>query len=147
MSGASGPFRPIGYWVKTLDATIDEVLDVELASQRLDRRDWQVLNLLTAADSLTCDETSAALAVFDRGGASVAAALQHLVATGWVVEQAQRFSLSEEGRRRWPTVSALGHRIRKRLMIGISPEEYRSTVATLQRMAHNLGGDVDSAVE
>src|SRR5688500_17208152 len=36
--------RPIGYWVKRLDAALETHLDSTLGRLRLSRRQWQVLN-------------------------------------------------------------------------------------------------------
>jgi hypothetical protein len=40
--------RPIGYWVKRLDAALETHLDSTLARLRLSRRQWQVLNTLSS---------------------------------------------------------------------------------------------------
>ena len=40
--------RPIGYWVKRLDAALESHLDSTLARLHLSRRQWQVLNTLSS---------------------------------------------------------------------------------------------------
>ncbi|MDP9984756.1 hypothetical protein J2W14_004183 [Pseudarthrobacter oxydans] len=40
--------RPIGYWVKRLDAALEAQLDSTLARLHLTRRQWQVLSALSS---------------------------------------------------------------------------------------------------
>jgi hypothetical protein len=41
--------KPIGYWLKTLDRLIDEYFDRAPADQGVQRRHWQILNILQAS--------------------------------------------------------------------------------------------------
>src|SRR6266516_4356607 len=38
--------KPIGYWLKTLDLLIDENFDHALAAEGVQRRHWQILNIV-----------------------------------------------------------------------------------------------------
>jgi hypothetical protein len=45
--------KPIGYWPTTLDRLIDEYFDRALADQGVQRRHWQILNILQASPAPT----------------------------------------------------------------------------------------------
>ncbi|MEU7531260.1 MarR family transcriptional regulator [Saccharothrix sp. NPDC042600] len=108
--------KPIGYWLKHLDALIDAAFDNALAATDLTRRHWQLLNEARAGalpdDPLVPD----------------------LVERGWVADG----RLTEAGEQ---TVHATASRVdgvRTTLMTGLTAEDYAATIATLEKMAANL---------
>ncbi|MEO6088324.1 MAG: MarR family transcriptional regulator, partial [Umezawaea sp.] len=68
--------KPIGYWLKHLDELIDTAFEAALGD--VQRREWQVLNVLAVGET---DEAGvvAALRPFSLEGA-----LERLVGQGWV---------------------------------------------------------------
>lgn len=134
--------RPIGYWVKQLDRLLDERLDATLATDGLTRRHWQVLNVLHggAATSAEVDEALQPFLTDDRPTA--APLLDDLRRSGWVTGAGggpYRLAPGRAG-----DFAALRERVgadRCAVAAGVSPGEYRTTVATLARMAANLAGD------
>ena len=153
--------RPIGYWLKALDRLIDARLAEALAGAGLNRRQWQLLNVLGRAPS-TEEELGAAVAPFlepplppagparlepaapagrPRPVDDVLAQLAPLVASGDVQHQTGGpYALTEPGRSRLAQVRAAVDRTRGQLVEGLGPGDYERTVATLQRMAANLEG-------
>ncbi|TQS40962.1 MarR family transcriptional regulator [Cryptosporangium phraense] len=121
--------RPIGYWVKSVDRLIDESFDRALGARGVGRRHWQVLNLLAEAPRSE-DALEASLAPFGLGSA-----LADLTRLGWVQGSYALTTLGEDalaGLRE--EVGAL----RRRTTDGLSDDDYRTTVATLQRITENL---------
>ncbi len=126
--------KPIGYWLKELDRRIEATLDRALAEDGVNRRQWQVMNVLGPAPAARA-EVLEALRPFGETGE----ALDELVARGWALRDADaRVALSAEGER---VKGALLERIKElRMSIadGVTPEQYNTTIDTLEKMAANL---------
>jgi DNA-binding MarR family transcriptional regulator len=129
--------KPIGWWVKRLDALLEQVLDRALAGDGLTRRHWQVLHSLS---SMAMYE-SRLPAVLEPFGAPVdfGPVVGDLVARGWVTR-------GDDGRLFHSDVGQAAHRrlfdrvsrLRGAVTEGLSAEEYERTVAALERMAGNV---------
>ena len=76
--------RPIGWWVRRLDALLEEAVDAVVTGEGLTRRHWQVLHSLATG---TEQEADVAAALEDFAG-DVDAVVSDLVARGWVVRLA-----------------------------------------------------------
>ncbi|QJW35930.1 MarR family transcriptional regulator [Cellulosimicrobium protaetiae] len=136
------PERPIGYWLKLVDRLIDENLDGVFQHSGLTRRHWQVLN--TIRDGVS--ETTAIDGVLSpfTGGASgataaVAAEVDDLVRRGWVARSDAGLAVTVAGNHAYHDLLDAVSLSRERVAEGVSREEYAQTVATLERMARNLG--------
>ncbi|MEU8826321.1 winged helix DNA-binding protein [Streptomyces sp. NPDC048636] len=135
--------KPIGYWLKRLDALIDADFSRVLAGSGLTRRHWQVMNSLTAGPCRT-DELSAALLPFwGEGAITLDEVLASLRERGWVMAEGAEGGgggwvltpLGAEGR---AEVAGRVHDTRRRLMDGVTAGQYLETVRVLSRMAANL---------
>ena len=126
--------RPIGYWVKNLDRLLEQSLDQTLASRGIGRRHWQTLNLLAEAPR-TVAEAGAELAPFLDPG-DMAGVLADLERLGWAA--GPRYALTRTGSAALESLRGEVARVRRRATDGLSEDNYRTTVATLRRMAENL---------
>lgn len=134
------PRRPIGYWLKHLDGLIEDHFQQALAVEGVDRRQWQLLNTLAAAPA-DRQQLAAAVAPFlsdDPDGA--ARALAALLTRGWLEEHDGRFSMTPAGAAAHRRLRDRASSSRASILAGITPEQYRSVVATLEQMAANLSG-------
>ncbi len=123
--------KPIGWWVKQLDRTLEQSLDAALAGQGLTRREWQLLSLAARGG------TTAELAPFlDRAAAD--ALVDVLAGRGWVRTDAGALVLTEQGAAVRDRATTEVQAQRRRSMTGIEPAEYAATVDVLRRMAANL---------
>jgi hypothetical protein len=130
--------RPIGYWLKKLDRLIDTQFELQLSTARLSRRQWQLLNLLEN-NPRSVPELEAELEPFLQGGAQeMRDALAGLVTRGWAESRDNIVNLTASGRAQFEIVKATAAEVRQTLMSGIPPEEYRTTIDVLARMAANL---------
>ncbi|MCB7136995.1 MarR family winged helix-turn-helix transcriptional regulator [Cellulosimicrobium marinum] len=136
--------RPIGYWLKLVDRLIDENVDGVFHHSGLTRRHWQVLNTIrdgvseeTAVDGVLSPFTGAGAP----GGqaAAVTAEVDDLVRRGWVARGDAGLHVTVAGNHAYHDLLDAVSRTREQVAEGISPEQYATTVATLQRMARNLG--------
>jgi len=130
--------RPIGYWLKKLDRLIDTQFELQLSTARLSRRQWQLLNLLEN-NPRSVPALEAELEPFLQGVAQeLSDALAGLVTRGWAESRDNIVNLTETGRAQFEIVKATAAEVRQTLMRGIPPEEYRTTIDVLARLAANL---------
>ena len=130
--------RPIGYWLKKLDRLIDTQFELQLSTARLSRRQWQLLNLLEN-NPRSVPELEAELEPFlQRVAQELSDALAGLVTRGWAESRDNIVNLTDTGRAQFEIVKATAAEVRQTLMRGIPPEEYRTTIDVLARMAANL---------
>ncbi|MFC0005604.1 MarR family winged helix-turn-helix transcriptional regulator [Micromonospora siamensis] len=130
--------KPIGYWLKHLHNLLDEQFDVTLGQLDLDRRQWQLLNLL-AGGTRSRGELEQALAPFWTDGVpQLDAAVDGLVARGWLAGEGDALTLTAEGRAGHRTAAERVGETRRLLTRGLTPEEYAATVRVLSVMAGNL---------
>jgi DNA-binding MarR family transcriptional regulator len=130
--------RPIGYWLKKLDRLIDTQFELQLSTARLSRRQWQLLNLLEN-NPRSVPELEAELEPFLKGAAAeLSDAVAGLVTRGWAESTDNIVNLTEIGQQQFEIAKATAAELRQSMMRGISPEEYRTTIDKLARMAANL---------
>ncbi|MEV3977917.1 MarR family transcriptional regulator [Nonomuraea sp. NPDC049758] len=115
--------RPIGYWVKHLDNLLENAMGQALATHGASRREWQLLHATAQG------ENAAVLAPFE----GVEEAVQSLTSRGWLADG----RLTGEGRAVHTAVSERVTRFRQQVTQGVSPQEYRTAVEVLRRMAAN----------
>ena len=126
--------RPIGWWVKHLDALLEDVVDGAVAGEGLTRRHWQVLHTLAGAPA---DETELARALADFDGHLPAIAAD-LFGRGWVDRSTGSLALTAEGRTAHERLERAIGRVRRHVADGLSRQEYERTVLVLSRMAQNI---------
>ena len=128
--------KPIGYWLKTLDQLIDENFDRALAAGGLQRRHWQILNIVKTS-AATSAEIAAALGPFWAEGAiTLDDALADLTRRGWITGPEPR-RLTADGDQAHDAIRERTN-LRQKIMAGLTAEQYTQTVAVLEQMAANL---------
>jgi hypothetical protein len=128
--------KPIGYWLKTLDRLIDENFDRALAAEGVQRRHWQILNVVKTSPASKA-KIAPALDPFWTGGAIMLdEALADMTRRGWITGQEPR-QLTQGGE---AALDAIRERtnLREKIMAGLTAEQYTQTVAVLEQMAANL---------
>jgi len=132
--------RPIGYWIKAIDAGVEAEFAELLAAEGLNRRGWQVLNTL-ARGPVTGAELDAALAPFrDAAEPTVTGHADAFVTRGWAVRP-DAYELTASGRDAHARIAADVHAARARIIDGLTAEEYATLLDLLQRVAANLPGN------
>ena len=131
--------KPIGYWLKELDRRIESTLDRALADEGVSRRDWQVLNGLGPTPVARDELVEGLRPFFGAGTVEPDAVLAGLVERGWALrDPADRYRLSPEGEAARTALLERINALRTAIADGISPEQYQTTIDTLERMAANL---------
>ncbi|MBO9625405.1 MAG: hypothetical protein J7484_03405 [Microbacterium sp.] len=117
--------RPFGFWI----TAVDRLMAAEFASaferEGASRRDWRLLNVI--------DGTAPAHRPFRPR------MLHDLVERGWASRDGDDWALTEEGRAAKERLATLVDGIRATMTDAVSPEEYETTVATLEKIATALG--------
>lgn len=136
--------RPIGFWLKLVDRLIDEQFASTLEEHGVTRRQWQLLNVL-ARENATVEQLDAAVAPFlsmfpeDGGAESSAEHLTELIDSAWVDATPTGYELTERGRGAFERLSLVVSTNRDAATDGLTQQEYEQTLASLERIARNLG--------
>jgi hypothetical protein len=127
--------RPIGWWVRRLDALLEEAVDAVVVAEGLTRRHWQVLHSMATGAEHEAD-VAAALADFP---GDVEAVVSELVGRGWAARLgAGRVALTSDGAVAHARVSRAVERVRRHAADGLSRNEYERTILVLSRMVANI---------
>jgi hypothetical protein len=137
MRGVDAERRPIGWWVKRLDALLEEAVDAVVAGEGLTRRHWQVLHSLVEGPA---EEPALQAALTDFcGPAEVTAVVADLAARAWVDRSTTgRLTLTDGGVVVHDRVARAVGRVRRHVADGLSRQEYERTVLVLSRMVENV---------
>ena len=116
--------RPIGWWVRRLDALLEEAVDAVVTGEGLTRRHWQALHSLATGTELEDD---------------VDTVVSDLVGRGWVVRLGTgRVGLTPDGAAAHDRVNRAVGRVRRHVADGLSRNEYERTILVLSRMVDNI---------
>lgn len=127
--------RPIGWWVKRLDALLEEAVDAAVAPEGLTRRHWQVLHSLAEGQ----DQERLVHDALRDFGSDVAVVVADLTERGWVSRPvAGQVRLTEEGAAGHARVLRAVGRVRRHAADGMSRQEYERTILVLARMVENM---------
>lgn len=143
--------QPISYWVKLVDRLIDGVFATTLEEHGITRRQWQLLNVLSkgAAGVERLDieiapflsPANAAIPPTQGSHTSSLESLTELVESDWLTKDGALYALTERGSAVVERLTIVIADERKRATIGVSPEEYATTLSVLETMARNLNAD------
>ncbi|GAA4374008.1 MarR family winged helix-turn-helix transcriptional regulator [Agromyces bauzanensis] len=122
--------RPLGFWLKLVDRRISEEIEALFADDGITRRDWQMLNLLagTARDEHLAERLHAK-----------PHALHRLVERGWVAGFPPE--ITEAGREARGRLESQVSALRERVAGAVSPEDFATTLRSLEAIARELGWD------
>ena len=126
--------KPLGWWLRHLHELLESSMTQVLASESLTRRHWQVLNTI-ALGARTPEEVDSAMAPFVADEGSMSPKVADLRARGWVTGDG---ALTGAGREAHERVEERVKGFRARAIEGISDDDYRTTLRTLERCAANL---------
>jgi hypothetical protein len=127
--------KPLGWWLRHVHELLESSMAQALEAESLTRRHWQVLNTITLGVR-TPEEIDARLAPFVATEGSMAAKVADLRARGWVTED--ELALTEAGHEAHARVEERVKAFRASATDGISDDDYRTTLRTLERCAANL---------
>ncbi len=129
-----GPQRPLGYWLRLVDGLLSREFATAFEGEGVTRREWMLLN----AHSGDIDAPGLSERLARKGGKR----LRRLEQLGWAEEQGDgTWVLTDAGREARERLGAAVSGIRSRVSGAVSPEDYATTVASLEAIARDLGWD------
>jgi len=132
MNTTSHESRPLGYWLRTADHLISRQFATALEGEGVSRRDWMLLNVIDGS----VDAPGLADRL-QRGGKR----LRRLEDRGWITKTDEGWTLTDEGRNAKARLAEIVDGIRARVADAVSPDDYRTTIASLEAIARELGWD------
>jgi hypothetical protein len=132
--------RPLGYWLRIVDSLLSEQIAAALESEGVRRREWMVLNVLDR--DVVAPEFTQRL---HRKGKVIA----RLTERGWIAPvegaDAPRWQLTDAGREAKARIGESVNAVRTRVAGAVSPEDFATTMASLESIARELGWDESSS--
>lgn len=148
--------RPLGFWLRAIDRPLRESMRGAFATFGVTRREWRTLTTLHAGPA-SAAEVEAALPARRAHGRAAARGvhperphrehrtieqlLDGFVARGWASLHRGAYALSAEGERIHDAVLTNVQNVRAAVTAGIPDADYATTMATLERIAKNVGWD------
>ncbi len=125
--------RPLGFWLRTVDGLITREFAAALDGVGATRRDWMLLNALSG---------DVELPPFAERFARKGKRLRGLADRGWVEESGDgTWVLTDEGRAAKEQLGAIVEGIRSRVAGAVTPDDFATTLASLEAIARELGWD------
>jgi hypothetical protein len=126
--------RPLGFWLRVIDRRLDVAMRELFAADGLTRRDWRRLNLV--AGTVSDPRLSAKLAARPER-------VQPLVERGWVDGEPGAWRLTEAGEAARASLHEQVSSLRAKVAGAVSPEDFATTLASLEAIARELGWSED----
>lgn len=124
--------RPLGFWLRAVDALLTREFDTAFADEGVTRRDWMLLNALSGD---TDPELAERLARRPKR-------LRGLEKRGWAEETGDgTWVLTDEGRAARKRLAGVVDGIRRHVAESVPPEDFATTLASLEAIARELGWD------
>ena len=126
--------RPLGFWLRTVDALINREFAAAFDGEGATRRDWMLLNAVSGDVNVP--------GFADRFARKGGKRLRGLEQRGWVEESGDgTWILTEEGTAAKERLGGIVDDIRSRVSGAVSPEDFATTLASLEAIARELGWD------
>ncbi|WP_298861361.1 hypothetical protein [uncultured Microbacterium sp.] len=117
--------HPFGYWITAVDRLMRAEFATVFEDEGITRRDWRMLNRL---DGTVADDRPL------RGPK-----LRRLVELGWVQRTRDGWELTDAGTLAKQRLSTAVDELRARVAGAVSPEEYATMTASLEKIAREFG--------
>lgn len=134
--------RAIGFWIRVLDAALEDTMARALGGYGLTRVDWQVLTVLRQPRGvgLTLPELEREMGVLADAD-DVVETVRGLRARGWLGPFSPAnpvLAVTESGEGLYRRASSTVAAVRARIVDGIDDDDYDTTMQVLRRMVTNL---------
>jgi DNA-binding MarR family transcriptional regulator len=137
--------RPLGYWLRAIEGPLRQSMRDAFATFGVTRREWRTLTTLHEGPRSAADIQAAMPprrhVDHPRGHRTLEQLLEGFVARGWVSVDRGSYALTAEGERIHDAVLTNVQSVRAQVTTGIPDADYATTMATLQKIASNVGFD------
>jgi hypothetical protein len=128
--------RPLGYWIDAVGHGLARNLERPLAAAGIDRTAWRVMTVLERGE-VNGTELTAALPPDET---EIVRPLSLLADLRWADASDGRWRLTTTGRVAHERILLGVSEVRAAVTVGIPPEDYATTLATLEQIVRNLDG-------
>lgn len=129
----------IEYWLKHADEIVTVHVNQVLEDYGFTRSRWLVFNSIYEAGTIIKKDICETLKIFTVWLDEI---LEGFIQEGWLVKRgdgdAAVLMLTETGKSEYEALTALQYEVRRRVLRGVSDQEYATVVEVLQRMVRNL---------
>ncbi len=122
--------RPLGYWLRVVDALLTKEFATAFDGEGVTRRDWMLLNLVSG----DIEAPGFAQRLARRGKK-----LRALEERGWITDVEGEWTLTDEGRAARERLGSTVDGIRTRVAGAVSDDDFATTMASLEAIARELG--------
>jgi hypothetical protein len=144
--------RPLGFWLRAIEGPLRENMRGVFATFGVTRREWRTLTTLHAAPATVADLEAALPPRREHGprghGPRTHRTLEQLldgfVQRGWATVDHGSYALTTEGERIHDAVLTNVQTVRAQVTAGIPDADYATTMATLEKIATNVGWEPGS---
>jgi hypothetical protein len=152
--------RPLGYWLDAIRGPLRENLRDAFATFGVTRREWRTLTTLHSGPASAAEVEATLPPHRARGpvGAksgthperphrerrTIEQVLDGFVSRGWASLDRGSYALTAEGERIHDAILTGVQSVRERVTAGIPDADYATTMATLERIATNVGWDPEN---
>ncbi|WP_018657440.1 hypothetical protein [Actinomadura flavalba] len=130
--------QPFGYWLKTIDSRLEAAFAQALSDEGIDRRDWQMLNILSEAPTPPDAMDEALRPFLGPSEPTLRPRLETFATRGWTTETPEGVTLTDTGRTVHTRITTTVHTLRTTVTKGLSPTDYTTLTTLLERIATNL---------
>lgn len=131
--------KPIGYLIKQLDLLLTKGIDSIQEEYGFTRTRWQVLHTISQDAGIHQDNLKKLMQPF-AGATETAGLLNGLISADILAVGTDEICyLTQKGKRLHEQCLQKQTDFRRKLMAGITPEAYATTIETLEGMIRNLG--------
>jgi DNA-binding MarR family transcriptional regulator len=129
-----------GYWLRRVDSLIEATQKRTFAEEQLNRREWQILHLLSESPRDAAGLLDALRPFLGPGAITLDEVTGELSSRGWLTrDEVGRYALTAAGKTGHAAVEEkLDELFRSTFLAGLTPDDYYGTMRILQRMAENL---------
>jgi hypothetical protein len=129
-----------GYWLKRVDNLIEATQERTFAAEKLTRREWQVVSLLSRSPRDAAGLTDALRPFLGPGAITLDEVTGDLDSRGWLTRDGMGlYALTAAGQAGHAAVEErLNEVFRSTFLTGLTQDDYYGTMRVLQRMAENL---------
>jgi hypothetical protein len=122
--------RPLGYWLRVIDRRLDDAMRELFAADDLTLRGWRLLNLV--AGTVSDPRLNEKLAARPER-------VRPLVDRGWIDGEPGAWRLTEAGEAARASLHERVSSLRARVAGAVGPEDFATTLASLEAIARELG--------
>lgn len=129
--------KPIGAWVREADDTFSRLVRKTLNYGVFNRIDWQLLNFIHEKETVAQEDIHELLLFFTTRK-DIDKVIKRFEKEGLTMRTGSQISITKKGEAAYHEALTIQEEIKRKAMIGVSAEQYNTTIKTLKAVMDNL---------